>query len=960
MTADTHHATPNRRTARLVPTVLLAGALAFVSGTTTQASWQLPPLLIIQYQLIDSAPHLNGVDYVLRARLLNLGPAIPGATARLTGTSAAVTLLDDVVTFGPMERFGSVWSTDTFAIRRHGKWLDVLSTLRWTIAPLTGNQPPVADAGPDRTVHVLDVAQLDGSGSFDPDGDALTFSWRLDERPATSQATLDDAAAVRPALTIDAPGAYVVRLTVHDGLAASQTDTVVLRTDNSLPVANAGADGTARVGDEVTLDGSGSSDVDGDVLTYAWSLIARPDGSAATLDAPYAVAPGFVVDQPGDYVAQLVVNDGTAHSAADTVVISTLNSRPVANAGPDQAVVVGQGTSLDGSGSSDPDGDPLTFQWGFTARPAGSSAIIADPTAPVATFVADVPGDYAVQLIVSDGQVESLPDTVLISTTNAAPAADAGPDQLGVPVGSTVTLDGSGSTDPDGHALTYTWSLISRPSGSLAQLSETGAVEPSLVADVADDYVAQLVVHDGFTSSAPDTVRIQAVAPVIVTIEATTDASEVGPDAGSFTIARTGPTDDALDVDVLVQGSATNGVDYATIPDVITIPAGSAAATVTVLPVDDGVVEGTEGVILTLQPGSGYAVGSPGMAQVVIADSSRPTVTVSATVPEAREAGPVAGAFTFVRTGPTSSSLQVLFARSGTASDAADYVSIGGATAIVTIPAGESSIVLPIEPYQDNLVEGPETVVVTLSAAGAYLVGTPAGAEVTILDDPAIVSITAIDANAAEQGSDPGVVLLSRDGGDLSAALDVGLQFGGTASTQDFASVPATVAIPAGQAELRITIEPRRDNLVETPEAVVVTLAPRTTYQIGAPSATVTIADDPPVAGVVASDADASESGPDHGAFTFVRTGGDLAAPLVVFFSRSGTATSGADYVSIGGSTATVTIPAGDSSVVVTITVIPDAVVEPPETVEVTIVPRVSYLIGTPGSATVVIQDGLP
>jgi large repetitive protein len=79
-----------------------------------------------------------------------------------------------------------------------------------------------------------------------------------------------------------------------------------------------------------------------------------------------------------------------------------------------------------------------------------------------------------------------------------------------------------------------------------------------------------------------------------------------------------------------------------------------------------------------------------------------------------------------------------------------------------------------------------------------------------------------------------------------------------------------------------------------------------------------------------------------------------------VWFSRSGTATNGVDYVSIGGSTATITIPAGASEAVLIITPIPDAVVEPPETVEVTIVPRATYLIGSPGTATVIIQDDLP
>jgi hypothetical protein len=692
-----------------------------------------------------------------------------------------------------------------------------------TVTISTVNSAPVANAGADQTALVTQTVTLNGGASSDVDGDALTFAWAFVSRPAGSAAVLGGVGGVQPTFVVDRPGLYQVRLIVNDGALSSAADLVEIQTVNSAPVANAGPDQSAYVGQMVALDGSGSTDVDGNALGYVWALTSRPAGSAAAVSDPTAVMPTFTLDRAGVYVAQLIVNDGTVSSAADTVTVTTLNSAPLAQAGADVAAIAGRVVMLAGDGSSDVDGDPLTFAWALIQRPAGSSAALNGASTAFPSFVADRTGLYIAQLIVNDGTVDGAPDTVTITTGNTAPVAAAGadqPDRLG---GSLATLDGTASADADGHALGYRWSLLSVPAGSAASLSDPESPSPWFALDRAGQYVAQLIVNDGFQDSAPDTVVVTVVnrAPVAdagadqsaftgrlasvtgaassdpdgdtlsyqwvfesvpagsvaalsgassvaasftadlegayvlsltvtdpsgapstdtVTVNAFTpptvtvvasdaSASETGPDGGVFTFSRTGSTAGALVVRYGVGGTATSGADYAALDGTVTILAGQASATVAIAPVNDSEFEGSETVILTVQPDGGYSTGSPAAATVTIADNDRPTVTIVATDARASEAGADTGTFTITRTGPTTSSLRVIYSVGGTASSGTDYVELGTQ---VFIPAGSSTVTLTVTPLADSVSESDEFVDVSLTANFSVTLGSPSTARVVI------------------------------------------------------------------------------------------------------------------------------------------------------------------------------------------------------------------------------------
>jgi CSLREA domain-containing protein len=374
-----------------------------------------------------------------------------------------------------------------------------------------GNTAPLADAGADQLVGPGDTATLDGSGSTDADGDALTYSWAVTGQPAGSIATLSEMNAVMPTLLIDELGTYTIELVVKDGVTDSLPDEVDLESVNVAPVANAGSDQSVVVGQRVQLDGSSSSDADGDELSYSWIIIDSPEGSGAVLSDASSAMTELDIDVFGNYTIQLVVNDGVEESEPDTMLLNTINTLPVADAGSDQSVYVGETVVLDGSGSSDADSNPLTFSWSLTQQPAASLAVLMDETTVSPLIVIDEQGTYVIQLIVNDGNEDSLPDTVLLNVGNVRPIADAGPDQA-ASVFSTVTLDGSGSSDADNDLLTYNWSIINAPAGNASVFPDSGIVDPTLDVDLEGDYILQLIVNDGTVDSDADSLVVNAQA----------------------------------------------------------------------------------------------------------------------------------------------------------------------------------------------------------------------------------------------------------------------------------------------------------------------------------------------------------------------------------------------------------------------------------------------------------------
>jgi len=368
-----------------------------------------------------------------------------------------------------------------------------------TVNVEVNNVGPSVEAGSDITTDASQEITLHATGT-DPNADELSYHWSLIEGPEVTLTGMDSQDLV---LVPGNAGQYRFSVVCNDGLLNSTPDEIYVTVNaiNSAPTAVAGLDRDVQLNERIVLDGSASSDPDGDELSFIWQQTSGPQVSLS--DAQSAQA-WFDADVQGTLEFTLTVSDEEVASTPDSISIRVLsiNQAPIADAGDDIEVNVGDMLTLDAGSSYDPDDDPLSFSW---SQVSGAQVNLTGGDTVTPSFTPTTSGVLVFSVRISDGQAISEDSVnVTVNNPNQVPLADAGDDFSSI-VGEEVSLDGSMSYDPDGDDISYFWAQIEGPGVSL---DFPNTFSPSFISTQSGVYVFELRVSDEEDTSKADTVTV--------------------------------------------------------------------------------------------------------------------------------------------------------------------------------------------------------------------------------------------------------------------------------------------------------------------------------------------------------------------------------------------------------------------------------------------------------------------
>lgn len=476
----------------------------------------------------------------------------------------------------------------------------------------------------------------------------------------------------------------------------------------------------------------------------------------------------------------------------------------------------------------------------------------------------------------------------------------------------------------------------------------------------------------GFTATV--NITDNADAPV-VSVRASASPTEPGT-AGSFIIRAIGSAPGEITVNYALSGTATSGSDYTTPGSSVTLPAsGSNETTVTIPILDDELPEDTETIIMTLTAGPGYRVYNDGSATLRLKDNdSGERVMISTWNATPKETGAVAGKFYLSRAG-TTGDLDVAYQISGTATNGVDYTALSGSA---TIPDGASGADVVITPVDDTAVEGSETITLTIIPGPGYGPEMPASATLYLTDSETPVSTVGFESATGtttealpagtefrdipvtlSPASSETVTVEFTSGGGSAQGDDVDWTFVDAAAGNAVISGGVLTFAP-GVTNQMVRIRVRNDTVIEGNETAILTLQNARLARISTSrtSHTLTISDandpTPRVRMLIANSVRAESAGSEPLLMAVL----DCAqiTPVTVQYTVSGTASPGSDFTLAPG---TLTFAAGETMKLLPLVILADEVVEPLETLEITLTNSTGAELSTPVTHIITLRDAV-
>ena len=687
----------------------------------------------------------------------------------------------------------------------------------------------------------------------------------------------------------------------------------------------------------LTLDSitAGDAEISIGAADSATVTIADDDTAEVTVVASDATA-----SEPGDE-GQFTVSISSA-SDTDTVVAYTIGGDAAAS--DDYTALSGTVTILAGQTSATIDVAVI------------DDSILEDNESVTLTLDSITAGDADISIGATDSATVTISDDdtaeVTIAANDASASVPGDDGQFTVSISNpsdtdtvvTFTIGGNATSGDDFTPLTGTVTILAGQTSatidvavlddSLLETSETVTVQLASISSGDAD------VSIGAADSA--TVVIADDDSTTVNIAATTaSASEPNTD-GQFTVTLANASSTDTTISYSVGGDAVEGTDFANLSGSVTILAGQTSATIDIAVLDDSILESTESVTVTLDDVTtgdpSISLGTSITATVTITDDDSGEVTVVAS--DATAAEPTdSGQFTVSISSVSDTDTVIAYTIGGDATSGSDFTPLSGT---VTILAGQSSVTVDVDAIDDSILEGTESVTLTLNSITSgdadIAIGAAANATVTISDDDsALVTITANDDAASEPGDNGQFTISISNASDTDTIVTYVIS-GDASAGDDYTALSGTATILAGQTSTTVDVNVIDDSTLEGDEVVTLMLDAITSgdpdIALGiADTASVTISDDDmAVVTITANDAAASEPGND-GQFT-VSISSPSDTDTVIAYAIGGDATSGDDFTALTG---TVTILAGQTSATIDVAVVDDSILEDAENVTVTL-----------------------